>query len=152
MLMPKKTIFFVILLAIVVALFAFRGNRVANPEIPMATPSEIVSLKNGTTYDLVAQFVTKEIDGKKINMLAYNGSIPGPTIRVSEGDTIVIRFTNKTDVPTLLHSLGQTAIPLKRVARCRRFCVLPRRKRWEFAKDLWNRAGCGGSPLAAGWS
>jgi FtsP/CotA-like multicopper oxidase with cupredoxin domain len=40
------------------------------------------------------------------NMLAYNGTIPGPTLRVHQGDTITIHFKNNTDLKTLLHSHG----------------------------------------------
>lgn len=39
-------------------------------------------------------------------MLAYNGSIPGPLIKVSQGAQVTINFKNDTDMPTLLHSHG----------------------------------------------
>ena len=68
--------------------------------------SEIVDLKDGDTYDLAAAYVTKEIGGKRQTMLAYNGSIPGPTIRVAQGAEITVNFKNDTDLPALLHSHG----------------------------------------------
>lgn len=70
----------------------------------IATPT--VELKNGDTYDLTASSVTKEIGGKPQKMLAYNDSIPGPTIRVPQGAEVTINFKNNTDQPTLLHSHG----------------------------------------------
>lgn len=73
---------------------------------PSVKQSEIVDLKNGDTYDLAAAYVTKEISGKRQTMLAYNGSIPGPTIRVAQGAEITINFKNNTDLPALLHSHG----------------------------------------------
>ena len=39
-------------------------------------------------------------------MLAYNGSIPGPLIKIPQGAQVTINFTNDTDMPTLLHSHG----------------------------------------------
>ena len=39
-------------------------------------------------------------------MLAYNGSIPGPTIRVAQGAEVTINFKNDTDIVTLLHAHG----------------------------------------------
>ena len=39
-------------------------------------------------------------------MLAYNGSIPGPLIKVAQGSEVTINFKNDTDMDTLLHSHG----------------------------------------------
>lgn len=74
--------------------------------LPEAGQTETVELKNGDTYNLVAEPVVKEINGAKVRMLAYNGSVPGPTIRVAQGAEVTIRFTNKIDIPTTIHSHG----------------------------------------------
>lgn len=66
----------------------------------------IVELSNGESYNLTAGFVEKEINGKTYKMLAYNGSIPGPLIKVPQGSEITINFKNETDMSTLLHSHG----------------------------------------------
>lgn len=71
-----------------------------------AEQSKIVELKDGDTYDLRASFVKKNINGKEVRMLAYNGSIPGPTIKAPQGATITINFRNETDMPNTLHSHG----------------------------------------------
>lgn len=71
-----------------------------------ALTSEVVTLKDGDSYNLVAEYVSKEIGGKTQMMLAYNGSIPGPTIRVAQGAEVTINFKNNTDTQTLLHSHG----------------------------------------------
>lgn len=68
--------------------------------------SPVVALKNGETYNLTALFVKKTIAGKEQTMLAYNGSVPGPTIKVDQGSEVTINFKNETDVPQLLHSHG----------------------------------------------
>ncbi|MEX1112160.1 MAG: multicopper oxidase family protein [Candidatus Andersenbacteria bacterium] len=70
--------------------------------VPMST----VELKDGDTYDLAAQQVRKNINGQEVKMLAYNGSIPGPLIKVPQGAEITVNFTNNTDVETTLHSHG----------------------------------------------
>lgn len=69
-------------------------------------PSEIIELKNGDSFDMTASIVKKEINGEEIRMLAYNGSIPGPTIRVTQNSEITINFTNKTDIETTIHPHG----------------------------------------------
>lgn len=70
------------------------------------TPTQTVELKNGDTYDLTASYVKKEINGTEYTMLAYNGSIPGPLIKVPQGAEVTINFKNGTDMDTLLHSHG----------------------------------------------
>ncbi len=45
--------------------------------------------------------------GKTIQTIAYNGSIPGPVLRMKEGKPIRIDVFNDTDVPELVHWHGQ---------------------------------------------
>ncbi|MDC0534181.1 multicopper oxidase domain-containing protein [Francisellaceae bacterium] len=54
------------------------------------------------TGPTLPQPVKKQI----INGLGYNGSIPGPTIIVNEGDIIRVVFTNHLDQPTTVHWHG----------------------------------------------
>lgn len=69
-------------------------------------PQEVVSLNNGDSYNLTASIVKKTINGQEMKMLAYNGSIPGPLIKVSQGAEITLKFTNNTDVDSTVHSHG----------------------------------------------
>ncbi|OHA25648.1 MAG: hypothetical protein A3C79_01295 [Candidatus Taylorbacteria bacterium RIFCSPHIGHO2_02_FULL_45_28] len=71
-----------------------------------AKPSEMVELKNGDTYDLTASIVKKTIGNSVVKMLAYNGMIPGPMIKVQQGAEVTLNFTNNTDVDTTIHSHG----------------------------------------------
>jgi len=71
-----------------------------------ATQPKTVELKNGQSYNLTASIVKKTINNGTVKMLAYNGSIPGPIIKVQQGSEITIHFTNNTDVPTTLHPHG----------------------------------------------
>ena len=75
-------------------------------EIKNATSTEVVDMRNGDTYDLTASYVYKTVAGQTQKMLAYNGSIPAPSIRVPQGAEITINFKNNTDMPQLLHSHG----------------------------------------------
>lgn len=71
-----------------------------------AKSSEIVELKNGDSYDLTASIIKKTIGNSVVKMLAYNGMIPGPMIKVEQGAEVTLNFTNNTDVDTTIHSHG----------------------------------------------
>lgn len=72
----------------------------------VANKSEVVELKDGDVYDLVASYLDKEIAGKSYRMLAYNGSIPGPILKVPQGVEVTINFKNNTEIATSIHSHG----------------------------------------------
>ncbi len=74
--------------------------------LPAATGTEIVELENGATFDLKAGPVRKQLGDAEVRMLAYNGSIPGPTLKVTQGSEVTINFTNDTDVETTVHWHG----------------------------------------------
>lgn len=95
-----------IILAFSILSFTLISACEPEEEILSAVPTSVVELKDGASFDLEAGFVQKEIDGELFEMLAYNGSIPGPTLKVKQGSTISINFTNNTDVETTLHSHG----------------------------------------------
>lgn len=71
-----------------------------------AKASETVELKNGDLYSLTASIVKKKIGNSEVKMLAYNGMIPGPMIKVPQGAEITLNFANDTDVDTTIHSHG----------------------------------------------
>jgi len=73
---------------------------------PVVQSMQVVELQDGDTYDLTASVVTKEIDGMKYTMLAYNGSIPGPLLKIPQGAEVTINFKNELGMNTLLHSHG----------------------------------------------
>ncbi len=74
--------------------------------LPSATPRQTVVLPDGGTLDLVAGFVKKEIEGREIVMMGFNGQIPGPLLHVREASTIFVNFTNDTPLPTAVHWHG----------------------------------------------
>lgn len=55
---------------------------------------------------LVAEPHTFFIGGEEVQGYAYNGSVPGPTLRAKVGDTIIAEIVNGLDVPTTVHWHG----------------------------------------------
>ncbi len=99
----------VVLLGGVIAFSQKESTPFAPSEVQSLTKVstiQTVELKDGDIYDLAASYVKKEINGMEYTMLAYNDSIPGPTIKVAQGAEVTINFRNDTDVLQLLHSHG----------------------------------------------
>src|SRR5262245_17679342 len=44
--------------------------------------------------------------GKVIRTTAYNGTVPGPVLRVKQGQPVRIEVTNESGYPNLIHSHG----------------------------------------------
>ncbi len=74
--------------------------------LPEAKAMGTVEAKDGDTVRLTVSYVAKWVSGRKVRMLAYNGSVPGPIIKVPQGASIVVLIKNETDLPTSLHSHG----------------------------------------------
>ncbi|MDI6694232.1 MAG: hypothetical protein QME21_04240 [Anaerolineales bacterium] len=58
-----------------------------------ATATPIVELEYGDLYHLHAGPVAKQFGDNTVKMLAYNGSIPGPTLWVPQGAEVVVHFS-----------------------------------------------------------
>ena len=71
-----------------------------------AVERQMVDLPDGGTLDLTAGFVKKTVEGRELVMMAFNGQIPGPLIRVREASTIFVNFSNETSMPTAVHWHG----------------------------------------------
>jgi FtsP/CotA-like multicopper oxidase with cupredoxin domain len=58
-------------------------------------------------FRLVAEPVKREfVPGRTFDAWGYNGSVPGPTIEVSEGDRVRVLFENRLPEPTTVHWHG----------------------------------------------
>jgi FtsP/CotA-like multicopper oxidase with cupredoxin domain len=66
----------------------------------------VVRLRDGDLLELGISAVRKSIEGAELRMLAYNGSIPGPTLRVDQGSEITVQVRNEGDVETTVHWHG----------------------------------------------
>jgi len=73
-------------------------------------PGQVSTLPNGQTlheYEFVAYDKSLEIaPGIEYPAWTYNGRVPGPTIRVTEGDRVRIRLVNAGTHPHTLHFHG----------------------------------------------
>jgi FtsP/CotA-like multicopper oxidase with cupredoxin domain len=78
----------------------------ATDGLPTCRPSQIVALADGDTYDLRIGPVTNQLGDSQVRMLAYNGSIPGPTLRVTQGSRISVRVRNDGDHEATVHWHG----------------------------------------------
>ena len=66
----------------------------------------VIRLHDGDRFDLRISPVRKGIDDAVLRMLAYNGSIPGPTLHVDQGSEIVVQTTNDGDIEATVHWHG----------------------------------------------
>src|SRR5215204_297705 len=67
---------------------------------------DVVELSDGDKFELRIAPVTKEIGGNSVRMLAYNGSIPGPTLKVRQGSELLVRAVNEGDLEATVHWHG----------------------------------------------
>src|SRR3954462_15668932 len=71
-----------------------------------AVGSEVIDLTDGDETELRIAPVRKRIGDSTVRMLAYNGSITGPTLRVHEGSTLVVNVANEADLDATVHWHG----------------------------------------------
>jgi FtsP/CotA-like multicopper oxidase with cupredoxin domain len=74
--------------------------------LPAATRPDLVHLSDADELELEIAPVRKRIGDATVRMLAYNGSIPGPTIAAPEGSTVTVHVTNRGDLETTVHWHG----------------------------------------------
>src|SRR5947209_2160336 len=74
--------------------------------LPEVTPTKTVELRDGERWALRISSVAKQIGDSTVRMLAYNGSIPGPTLRVQPGSEIIVEVTNDGDTEATVHWHG----------------------------------------------
>src|ERR671924_875062 len=71
-----------------------------------ARTAELIELTDGDEFDLEITPVKKRIGDATVRMLSYNGSVPGPTLKVQEGSTITVHVTNHGDLEATVHWHG----------------------------------------------
>ena len=77
-----------------------KGNQLMQPRIE----------KGVKVYDLTAREVQWEVEpGKRVRAWAYNDQIPGPQIRVREGDRVRVTLRNELNESTSIHFHGVEA-------------------------------------------
>jgi FtsP/CotA-like multicopper oxidase with cupredoxin domain len=74
--------------------------------LPEARRTELVELADGDEFDLEITPVRKRVGDATVRMLSYNGSVPGPTLKVEQGSTITVHVTNHGDLEATVHWHG----------------------------------------------
>jgi FtsP/CotA-like multicopper oxidase with cupredoxin domain len=74
--------------------------------LPEARRPELVELADGEHVGLTIAPVAKRIGDTTVRMLAYNGSIPGPTLKVREGSEVIVDIENRGDLEATVHWHG----------------------------------------------
>ena len=74
--------------------------------LPSVERTTLHRLRDGDRLALEIAPVVKNIGGSNIRMIAYNGSISGPTLHVDQGSEIIVDVTNNGDVETTVHWHG----------------------------------------------
>jgi FtsP/CotA-like multicopper oxidase with cupredoxin domain len=75
-------------------------------DLSEARKTEVVELADGETFELEIAPVAKRLGESRVRMLAYNGSIPGPTLKVKQGATVILNVTNHTELEATVHWHG----------------------------------------------
>jgi manganese oxidase len=76
---------------------ATKGNQLLEPTIADGVK----------VFDITAKVVRWEVaPGEFVEAYAYNGMVPGPLLRVTEGDRLRLRLTNELPEPTVVHFHG----------------------------------------------
>lgn len=92
-----------------VGLRAAFGSSPELPAVPeLAFDRSEPGVARGT---LIAMPARATINGQVVNALTYNGSFPGPLLRVREGETVQLHFENRTDGDSNLHFHGLSLPP-----------------------------------------
>ena len=71
-----------------------------------ARAPEVLELGDGDRFGLRIAPVVKRLGDTNVRMLAYNGSIPGPTLRVRQGSHLIVTAVNEGDLDATVHWHG----------------------------------------------
>lgn len=89
---------------------AFAAILGLNPLVP-AFARETSGLRSGTSGPIDLNITRQPLDigGRLGDTVTIGGSIPGPLVRLQEGQDAVLRVTNRLDEDTSIHWHGQPA-------------------------------------------
>jgi FtsP/CotA-like multicopper oxidase with cupredoxin domain len=74
--------------------------------LPDARQTELIELADADEFELVIMPVKKRIGEATVRMLTYNGSVPGPTLKVPQSATLTVHVTNHGDLDATVHWHG----------------------------------------------
>jgi FtsP/CotA-like multicopper oxidase with cupredoxin domain len=82
------------------------SSRPTPPGCPRRPARRCSSSATGDALNLHVGPVAKRLGDVTVRMLAYNGSIPGPTLKVRQGSEIIVHVENQGDLDTTVHWHG----------------------------------------------
>jgi FtsP/CotA-like multicopper oxidase with cupredoxin domain len=75
-------------------------------DLPECVDPQVVELSDGDAFDLRIAPVAKRLGNVNVRMLSYNGSVPGPTLKVPQGSEVVVTVRNDGDLDGTVHWHG----------------------------------------------
>lgn len=76
-------------------------------ELAKAYPADAPAITDTVKFDLKAAPTSiPMLDGRALDVWAYNGTVPGPVLRVELGEEVVVNLTNDLPQPTTIHWHG----------------------------------------------
>jgi len=79
--------------------------------LPLVEPAVRASRDGLLETSLTARESRIALAGRTVSSMVYEGSFPGPTLRVRPGDTLKLRLSNQLSAPTNLHTHGLHVSP-----------------------------------------
>ena len=80
------------------------GQQMPMPSVPAPTGSPETA---GTDFTLeIAPVMVELAPNRILSTIGYNGTSPGPRLRMKEGVPVTVNVVNKTDVPEFVHFHG----------------------------------------------
>jgi nitrite reductase (NO-forming) len=89
-------------------LSTFSGNDKYN----VTKSSNHTAIKDGdNNSSRLITLVTEDVEidiapGERVKAWTFNGTVPGPTIRLAEGENVTIKYINKSPIPHTIHFHG----------------------------------------------
>lgn len=90
------------------ALWVWIGAQGLGAQLPQPPLAEDHN-EDASVFETVITATERPVEfvpGKKTKAMAFNGSVPGPTIIARLGDTLIVHFVNMLSEPTVLHWHG----------------------------------------------
>src|SRR3954470_10918837 len=75
-------------------------------DLERATDPQTLEIPDGGAADLRIGAVRKQIGDATVRMLGYNGSVPGPTLKVAQGSEVTVRVEKRGDLEATVHWHG----------------------------------------------
>jgi len=101
--------------AAIIVVAGCAGTKVATRPVPsggvFVQPDELRSVNGRLAVTLTAEATMVPFGAQTRFAYTYNGSTPGPTLRVRPGDTVVVTLRNRLGTDTNLHTHGLHVSP-----------------------------------------